>query len=248
MVRRVQAFPDGGKFHEGEGSGSSLQELDKKIVKDCTEMDNRRQLQIKVCGMRDPQNLEQVCALAPDYIGFIFYERSSRFVGNRPDRALFDIPGPEIKKVGVFVNEELLQVKKAIELYGLDVVQLHGGESEAYCRRLSGQPVELVKAVDPNRTFVDLERFTGLVDYFLFDSAGEGSGGTGRKFDWNLLEGLQLTTPFLLSGGIGPEDAALIRALSIQALMGVDVNSRFELSPALKDVESLEKFITEIRK
>lgn len=211
-------------------------------------MDKRSHLKIKVCGMRDPQNLEQVCALDPEFVGFIFYKASRRFIGNKPDRALFDIPGSEIKKVGVFVNEELEEVKKAIEIYGLDLVQLHGGESMDYCRALSGEPVELIKAMDPRGTLVDLERYAGVVDYLLFDSAGEGSGGTGRKFDWKLLEDLSSGAPFLLSGGIGPADAAELRSLEYKGLMGVDVNSRFEESPALKDVARLKEFITEIRK
>jgi phosphoribosylanthranilate isomerase len=212
------------------------------------EMENRSKLQIKVCGMRDPQNLEQICALLPEYVGFIFYRQSRRFVGNRPDPALFKIPGPHIKKVGVFVNEELKQVKKAIETCGLDAVQLHGGESVDYCRSLSGEGMELVKVMDPGGGLKDMEKYKGVVDLLLFDSAGEGRGGTGRKFDWKLLEELPAGPPFLLSGGIGPGDAEAIRNLELDAMMGVDVNSRFELSPGLKNFTSLKKFITEIRK
>jgi len=211
-------------------------------------MDYSRQLKIKVCGMRDPQNLEEVCELAPEYVGFIFYERSKRFVGKNPDPALFDIPGSLIKKVGVFVNEELKQVRKTIDRYGLDLVQLHGGEGEEYCRSLTKEAIEVIKAVDPRASQAELDSYTEVVDYLLFDSAGEGSGGTGRKFDWNLLESLQLATPFLLSGGIGPDDAVRIRSLQIKSLLGVDVNSRFELLPAQKDVESLKHFIIELRK
>ncbi len=211
-------------------------------------MGNRRKLRIKVCGMRDPQNLEQLCALSPEYVGFIFYKQSNRFVGDKPDRALFNIPGSQIKKVGVFVNEELKQVRKAIESYGLDAVQLHGGESTDYCRGLSGEGLELIKAVDPGGSFKDMKSYTGVVDCLLFDSAGEGRGGTGRKFDWKLLEVMSAGPPFFLSGGIGPGDAEDIRNLELDALMGVDVNSRFELSPGLKDIESLKKFIAEIRK
>ena len=108
---------------------------------------NRVQLQIKVCGMRDPQNLEQVCALAPDYVGFIFYPRSNRFVGSSPDPALFEIHGPAIQKAGVFVNEQVSLLRKADEVYGLDVVQLQGGVSADYCRTLVGETM-VVKALD----------------------------------------------------------------------------------------------------
>ena len=205
-------------------------------------------LQIKVCGMRDPQNLEQVCALAPEFVGFIFYERSKRFLGHSPDQALFAIPGPGIKKVGVFVDEELKRVRKTIDIYGLDMVQLHGTESEDYCRSLSGEAVQVIKAVDPHGTNMDLERYRGVADLLLFDSAGAGFGGTGQKFNWKLLDDMAFSAPFLLSGGIGPGDAALIRDLELKGLMGVDINSRFELSPGFKDVKSLKEFITEIRK
>ena len=211
-------------------------------------MQSRKKLRIKVCGMRDPQNMELLCALSPEYVGFIFYKQSKRFVGSRPDPALFTIPGPHIKKVGVFVNEERKQVRKAIKEYGLDAVQLHGGESTDYCRSLSGEALELIKVVDPGGNLKDMENYNGVVDYLLFDSAGEGRGGTGRKFDWKLLEELPAGPPFFLSGGIGPDDAEAICNLELDAMMGVDVNSRFELSPGVKNMESLKKFITEIRK
>jgi len=208
----------------------------------------RRKVQIKVCGMRDPLNLEQVCALVPEFVGFIFYPRSRRFVGMHPDPMLFEIPGPAIKKVGVFVDEELSEVRKAIELYGLDAVQLHGGENASYCRQLSGEAVEVFKALEPHAPHSELEKYLEVVDHLLFDSAASGKGGTGQKFDWKLLEDLPLSASFLLSGGIGPRDAGLIRTLDLQGLMGVDVNSRFELSPGLKDIESLKEFVIEIRK
>jgi phosphoribosylanthranilate isomerase len=205
-------------------------------------------MQIKVCGMRDPLNLEQVCGLLPEYVGFIFYPRSKRFVGIHPDPMLFRIPGPAIKKVGVFVDEELEQVRNTIGLYGLEAVQLHGSESADYCRQLSGEPVEVIKVLDPHGSDPELEGYLEVVDYFLFDSAGAGFGGTGQQFDWKLLGNLRHSAPFLLSGGIGPGDAGHIRSLDLQGLMGVDVNSRFELSPAIKNIELLREFVIEIRK
>ncbi|MCK4879026.1 MAG: phosphoribosylanthranilate isomerase [Bacteroidales bacterium] len=198
--------------------------------------------------MRDPQNLEQVCALAPEFVGFIFYPRSKRFVGSSPDPALFAIPGPGIKKVGVFVNEKVSLVRKVIEVYGLDVVQLHGAESVDYCRNLAGEPVEVIKALDPDEQRSGIEKYRGVVDRFLFDSAGEGYGGTGQKFDWKVLENLRVPAPFLLSGGIGPGDAGALRTIGLKGLMGIDINSRFELSPGRKDIEQLKEFIIEIRK
>jgi len=211
-------------------------------------MPEEKNMQIKVCGMRDPLNLEQVCDLLPEYIGFIFYSGSKRFVGTNPDPALFEIPGPDIKKVGVFVDEDLQQVRAFINTYKLDAVQLHGGESAEYCRQLSGETVEVIKVLDPRLPFIEFERYMEVVDLLLFDSGGAGKGGTGLKFDWELLESLSFPTPFLLSGGIGPGDAGPIRSLDLRGLMGVDVNSRFELSPGLKDIEELKDFFIEIRK
>ena len=209
---------------------------------------NKGTLQVKVCGMRDPQNLEQVCTLAPEYVGFIFYARSQRFVGSNPDPALFDIPGAAIKKVGVFVDEELNGVRRAVARYGLHAVQLHGGESPDYCQILSGEQVEVIKVLDPRSSRSELERYGGAVDLFLFDSAGAGHGGSGLKFDWTLLEDLHPGAPFLLSGGIGPGDVTSVRSLRLNGMKGVDVNSRFEHSPGIKDVDLLRHFINEIRK
>lgn len=198
--------------------------------------------------MRDPQNLEELCKLQPEYIGFIFYPGSKRFVGNHPDPLLFEIPGSAIKKVGVFVDEELSQVKKIVDLYGLNAVQLHGGETAAYCKQLSGEALEVFKALNPQVSQSEFESYMEVTDHILFDSAGEGRGGTGQKFNWKLLEDLPFSASFLLSGGIGPEDAETLRDLDLKGMFGVDVNSRFELSPGMKDIELLRNFFTEIRK
>lgn len=197
--------------------------------------------------MRDPQNLEQVCALAPEFVGFIFYPHSKRFVGTTPDPALFKIPGAAIQKVGVFVNEELSRVRRAIEAYGLDMVQLHGGESAAYCKTLTGEAL-VVKALAPGENHSEIEKYQGVADLLLFDSPGEGFGGTGQKFDWNLLEPLNMVTPFFLSGGIGPGDATALRSIHLKGMMGIDINSRFEISPGEKDCDRLKRFFIEIRK
>ena len=205
------------------------------------------QLKIKVCGMRHPENLEQLCALAPEFVGFIFYPRSKRFVGSTPDPALFQIPGLETKKVGVFVNEEISRVSSAIKNYKLDVVQLHGGESVEYCQNLAGE-AQVLKVLDPYELRFGLENFATAADYFLVDTPGEGYGGTGRKFDWNLLKEISSSVPFMLSGGIAPGDAAAIRSIDHKGLMGIDLNSGFELAPGRKDMQELKKFFLEIRK
>lgn len=205
-------------------------------------------LHIKVCGMRDPANLEQLCALDPEYVGFIFYPPSRRFVGEDPDPALFRIPGPVVKKVGVFVDRSLRDVGKVIERYGLDAVQLHGHESVDYCRKLSGSGLEVIKVLDPRAGDAEIMQYCGPVDYLLFDSAGTGRGGTGRKFNWEVLRKVRVGAPFFLSGGIGPDDAPALRSLGFAGMAGVDINSRFELAPGVKDIGLLKAFFLEIRK
>jgi len=200
---------------------------------------------IKVCGMRKPENLEKVCALGPDYVGYIFYPGSKRYVGKRPDPVLFELPPAEITKVGVFVNEQMNRVKEMFEVHGLGMVQLHGNEPPAYCRLLLDSGIPVIKALRPDE---DWEEYKDVVQLFLFDSPGTGWGGTGQKFDWDLITKQSIPRHFLLSGGIGPEDANVLKDLKQENFWGIDINSRFELSPGLKDIRMLEKFIMEIRK
>lgn len=207
-------------------------------------------LKVKVCGMKEPDNLEQVCRLDPDFIGYIFFRASARYVGDHPDEALFSLPGDTVSRVGVFVNEPILSVRKMIESGWMDLVQLHGSESPEYCKALVNEGVHVIKAIGPGHLdeMERLEEYYGVVHYFLFDTAGQGSGGTGEKFDWGLLEKYAQPVPFLLSGGIGPGDAPAIRELDHLLLRGVDVNSRFEDAPGRKNIKALKSFIKEIRK
>lgn len=200
--------------------------------------------------MRDPENLEEVCGLSPDFVGYIFYGGSKRYVGKQPDPAIFRIPGGRAKRVGVFVNETLPELKRIVERSCLDMVQLHGGESPEYCRELTEAGIEVIKVLDPftRSGGTDPSAYPEGIKYFLFDTPGKGFGGTGRKFNWDLLDGFVLPAPFLLSGGIGPGDAPVIKGMKHPMLSGVDVNSRFEISPGLKDVGLLASFINEIRK
>ena len=204
-------------------------------------------MKVKICGMRSPGNLEQICALSPDYVGFIFYPGSKRFVGTLPDPSLFHIPGPEIQKVGVFVNEAPASVLHTFETHQLHCVQLHGDESPEYCRRLSHEGIPVIKALDARLSRDRLEEYRDQVSCFLFDTPGPGRGGTGQKFDWGLLQKIPAAVPFLLGGGIGPEDAGALLALDHEGLRGVDVNSRFELSPGVKDVEKLQDFMSKLK-
>jgi phosphoribosylanthranilate isomerase len=181
------------------------------------------------------------------FCGFYFLPGSKRFVGTSPDPSLFQIPGPEIQKVGVFVNETPTRVLHSFETYQLQCVQLHGDESPGYCRRLSQEGIPVIKALDANTAGARLEEYRDQLSYYLFDTPGPGRGGTGQKFDWGLLKKIPATFPFLLGGGIGPEDAATLLALDHEGLRGVDLNSRFELSPGIKDLEKLKEFMTKFK-
>lgn len=198
---------------------------------------------IKTCGMRDADNIRAVSELRIDWMGFIFWPPSSRYVSETPSF----LPTRQ-KRVGVFVDARIEEVKSKADEYALDLIQLHGSESPAFCEWLKGNSrQQLIKAFNI-ATQEDLEQtrpYEGLVDYFLFDTKAKMVGGNGTQFDWSVLSAYQGNTPFLLSGGIGPDDAEKVRNFHHPQLAGIDLNSRFELSPALKDIEKLKQFITE---
>lgn len=198
---------------------------------------------IKTCGMRDADNIRAVSELRIDWMGFIFWPPSSRYVSEKPSF----LPTRQ-KRVGVFVDARIEEVRSKADEYALDLIQLHGSESPAFCERLKANSrQQLIKAFNI-ATQEDLEQtipYEGLVDYFLFDTKAKMVGGNGTQFDWSVLSAYQGNTPFLLSGGIGPDDAEKVRNFHHPQLAGIDLNSRFELSPALKDIEKLKQFITE---
>ena len=207
------------------------------------EQVRRKNISVKVCGMRDAENIREVEALGIDLMGFIFWPKSSRYVSERPAYM------PQTaKRVGVFVNEDIKQVKRIAEEYSLDVIQLHGSESPDYIRQLGsvcGDTIATVKAFNI-ATAADLDAtksYEGIVDYFLFDTKTPIPGGSGVQFDWSLLADYVGQTPFLLSGGIGPDDAERVKTFQHPKCIGIDLNSRFEISPGLKDVEKLKKFL-----
>ena len=189
--------------------------------------------------MREADNIHEVEALGVDWLGLIFWPKSSRYVSERPDY----LP-QHAKRVGVFVDETLDTVKKKAEDYALDLIQLHGSESPDYIRALKAS-CSIIKAFSI-ATADDLEQtkdYEGLVDYFLFDTKGPSVGGNGVQFNWDVLKDYHGQTPFLLSGGIGPDDAERIQAFHHPQCIGIDLNSRFELSPGLKDINKLKQFI-----
>jgi len=205
-------------------------------------------MKIKVCGLTDAGNAKGIAASSPDFMGFIFYRGSKRYVGECPPGSLFDIPG-QIMKIGVFVNEELSIVIGKMKLWGLDLVQLHGGETPGYCYSLKAAGIRIIKAfgLDDSSDFDKPEKYTDVSDYFLFDTRTRLSGGSGVKFQWKKLEEYRLDKPFFLGGGIGPEDAGAIRKIQHENLFAIDINSRFETRPGIKDVEKVKNFINEIK-
>ena len=197
--------------------------------------------------MREAENIREVEALGIDLMGFIFWEKSSRYTSKRPAY----LP-TKCKRVGVFVDEDIESVKRIADDYALDYIQLHGHESSDYCAQLQG--LHLIKAisVSSRNDIATYKTYEGLVEYFLFDTKCPSVGGSGQQFDWSVLSAYDGSTPFLLSGGIGPDDAERLRALRVldgfpvERCAGIDLNSRFELAPGLKDVIKLQAFIKEL--
>ncbi|MEO0554989.1 MAG: phosphoribosylanthranilate isomerase [Bacteroidota bacterium] len=199
-------------------------------------------MKVKVCGLRD--NIDEVTALRPDFVGFIFYPKSKRYVGSKFAESLDLIPD-SIKKVGVFVNEELEEVVSKVAEYDLDYVQLHGDESIEYCRKLvKSMNAGIIKVFSGNRLpgIEVLNAYKELIDYYLFDTRSDAYGGTGQKFDWSALKDLKLSKPIILSGGIGLEDLKSISNSGLN-VFAVDVNSKFEIKPGLKDTQLIRTLI-----
>ena len=224
-------------------------------------------MKIKVCGMRDPENIHAVKELGIDFLGLIFWPKSSRYVKDITVRAgnIPDIPielgmknGPERHPatVGVFVNEMPQTVVTHAYNYKLDYIQLHGEESPTYIDNLKRTlipdimpDIKVIKALSI-READDVKRWRQYKDHtdlILFDTKCDCVGGSGKQFDWSVLEGYDGDIPFLLSGGIGPEDAESVRRFSHPMCIGIDINSRFETAPALKDTERLRTFIHQIK-
>jgi len=199
-------------------------------------------IKLKICGMKVPENIDAVIALEPDYIGFIFYPASKRFVADLDPEIIKRIP-ETIKTTGVFVDEKLEVVKDKIKVYQLKAVQLHGNESPAYCKELQ-KVTEVIKAFGINESFDfdKLDDYYDVADYYLFDTQTAEHGGSGKTFNWRTLEKYQLPKPFFISGGIGLENVADLPRINDERLYGADVNSRFENAEGLKDTDQLTDF------
>lgn len=196
--------------------------------------------------MRDAENIQQVGALRPDYMGFIFYPKSPRFVGDH-----FELPQSfpgNISKVGVFVNESVDVIKNKVARLSLDFVQLHGDESVEQCVavKASGVGVFKVFSIDEHFDFKNTEPYESMVDYFLFDTKGKYYGGNAKKFDWQQLRNYNQKIPFFLSGGISADDMADLVLLKDMNLYALDVNSGVEVSPGTKDISKINKLQTSL--
>lgn len=213
-------------------------------------------MKIKVCGMRNPQNIKSLAELNPDYIGLIFYPESKRFVSD-PDQAVLSSLPSSIKLTGVFVDEKEEEVLKKVIHYGLSAVQLHGKETPLYCKNLrrmfkSQLPdvkIDLIKAfgVYQGFDFSTLEAYNDVVDYFLFDTKTSEHGGSGIAFDWTILDQYAGEKMFFLSGGLSPENIEGIFNLATNKIHALDLNSKFETEPGLKNIESLKSAFQLIR-
>ncbi|MFK7947559.1 MAG: phosphoribosylanthranilate isomerase [Saprospiraceae bacterium] len=201
--------------------------------------------------MKHPQNIADIAALNPDYLGFIFYEKSKRYVGeNFDETTIYHLP-KGIKKIGVFVNSSLEYVLSKVEKYGLDLVQLHGEESPEFCRAngiafaKNGLNTKIIKVFSIGQTFdfQQLEPYKPYCDYFLFDTKGKEKGGNGFAFNWDVLKDYDNEKPFFLSGGLSLENIEEVQKLEGLNIIAIDVNSGFEIEPGLKDVEKVRKCI-----
>ena len=201
-------------------------------------------MKLKVCGMKYSQNITELESLFPDLMGFIFYEKSKRFF-NLPEINLNN----KVKRVGVFVNENIQEIKNKIKKYKLDYVQLHGEENVNFCHSL--QPfVKIIKVfkIDYNFNFKKTEEFEEVCDYFLFDTKSQLHGGSGKKFDWDLLKNYNCKKDFFLSGGIDIGDVEEIKKIAKSyPIAGIDVNSKFELDNLEKDKEKINLLIKKLR-
>jgi len=213
--------------------------------------------------MRDADNIRAVKESGVDWMGFIFWPDSPRYVqqissraGIIPDYSSLTDLDTLPKRVGVFVDDMPQNIVTRVVNYQLDIVQLHGNESPVMIDNLRRTldpdihpGIEIMKALSISSA-EDLQRYhdyVGHVDYFLFDTKTPLVGGSGKQFDWSVLDGYDGDVPFLLSGGIGPDDVERVKSLSHPKLLGIDLNSRFETAPAMKDVELLRQFVAAVR-
>ena len=210
-------------------------------------------MRIKVCGMTKAEQVKQLDSFGVEFAGFIFYPRSPRYVyKSMPAETIRKIRG-RINKVGVFVNADPDEVLRTVDACGLYLVQLHGDENPRVCERIANY-VSVIKAFrlsEDDHIQWKIREYYDAVDMFMFDTEGAGYGGTGKKFNWDLLKGENIRKPFFLSGGISPGDVDSLKQFKSEPvakdLFAVDINSRFEMVPGVKDLEAVQRFVTELK-
>lgn len=207
-------------------------------------------MKLKVCGMTLPEQVQQLNDFQVDFAGFIFYPKSPRYIGEMSSvlRSEFKVVSskPNIQKVGVFVNAAIEDIKKAIADFDLQLVQLHGDESPEFCLELQ-QYILIIKAFRiNNETDIDdiVEPFENACNYYLFDTVTKLYGGSGEKFNWDMLRKAQINKPFFLSGGISLDDIEKVKSFQHPYLYAIDVNSKFEVSAGVKDMDKVKSFVS----
>ena len=205
-------------------------------------------MKIKVCGMKEPENMRALAELPIDMMGLIFYEKSPRCVDER-DAGRINALSLAIPKVGVFVDATEVAILEKMKRFSLQFVQLHGNESPDFCYSLKKKGLLIIKAfqIKTDEDWKTCSLYEGCCDYFLFDTPTPHYGGSGNKFDWEILSTYTGSTPFFLSGGIAPENAESIRRLNFPHLFAVDLNSRFETSPGIKDMDRIRRFLLDMK-
>ncbi|MFZ6024364.1 MAG: phosphoribosylanthranilate isomerase [Bacteroidota bacterium] len=211
-------------------------------------------MRVKVCGMTNTEQVMQLDAMGVEFAGFIFYPKSPRYVfRHMPRPEIKRIKGQHINKVGVFVNAPVEELLQTVDDCGLHLVQLHGDETPKYCEKVADY-VGVIKAFrlrEDDQVLWKIKDYQEIADMFLFDTDGMGYGGTGKKFNWSMLKALNINKPFFLSGGIGPGDAdelaGFVKNPVAKDLFSIDVNSKFETIPGLKDMQAIEKFVKAIK-
>ena len=202
-------------------------------------------LKLKVCGMRNRENIIALSKVKPEFIGFIFHEKSSRNISDN----LIQNTTDSIIRVGVFVDENIDFILDKIKLHNLNCVQLHGKESTEFCAEIKKLGIDVIKAfnISEQFNFSTLKNYEETCNFFLFDAAGKNAGGNGIVFNWDLISNYTGRTPFLLSGGIDETMTKTIKELKHPLLVGVDINSGFEIKPAVKNITAIKKFSDSIK-
>jgi phosphoribosylanthranilate isomerase len=203
----------------------------------------------KICGLKYKENIKAIESFPVDMMGFIFYSKSPRFVGDNLDESFILSISKKIKKVGVFVNQSMDEIIEKRQKFQLDYIQLHGDEDVNFCKMLFEKGISVIKAcqIDEEFDFIQLKKYESFCSYFLFDTKTSNYGGSGKTFDWSILEAYQLNTPFLLSGGIGLENIDEAFLIQHVQLSGFDMNSKLELEPGLKSVEIVKSIFLKIK-